>query len=220
MEERLPLLRTLPLFRDMTDEEILRALECFHAKEKVFDQAHIVWELGERRTWGVILEGGVTVQQEDMRGNRSIVSDFGPGDTLDGDTLSMVGAMPFFLSVYAGTAILLLDGEAALAPCGRACRAHLILLRNAVQFIAQRERLLLYKIDYLSRRTTREKILSYLSIQAARHGARRFNVPYTRQELADLLAVDRSAMCTELTRMQNDGLIRFERKRFELLGEK
>ncbi|MDR2686992.1 MAG: helix-turn-helix domain-containing protein [Oscillospiraceae bacterium] len=86
--------------------------------------------------------------------------------------------------------------------------------------MVRRERLLLHKIDYLSKRTTRDKILSFLAIQAARHGARRFNVPYTRQELADLLAVDRSAMCTELTRMQNDGLIRFERKRFELLGEK
>jgi len=219
MEDRLPLLRTLPLFRDMTDEEILRALECFHAKEKYFDQPRIVWEFGEQRCWGVILEGGVTVQQEDMRGNRSIVSDFGPGDYLDGAFLSMAGVMPFFLSVCAGTLILFLDGEAALAPCGRACRAHLLLLRNAVQFTARRELLLMHKIDYLSKRTTREKILSYLSIQAARHGTRRFNVPYTRQELADLLAVDRSAMCTELTRMQNDGLIRFERKRFELLGK-
>jgi CRP-like cAMP-binding protein len=223
MEERLPLLRALPLFRDMTDGEILRTLECFHARELRFDRAQIVWEACGRAHWGVILEGGVTVQQEDQRGNRCLLGEFGPGEFLDGDALAGAGVSPFFVSAHAGTSVLLLEREAPASPLGEGCeshRAHLLFLRNAVQAMVRRERLLLHKIDYLSKRTTRDKILSFLAIQAARHGARRFNVPYTRQELADLLAVDRSAMCTELTRMQNDGLIRFERKRFELLGEK
>jgi len=222
MEERLPLLHTLPLFRDMTGQEIQRTLECFHAREIRFDQPQIVWEVSEQAYWAVILEGEVTVQQEDMRGNRCLLGEFGPGEFLDGAAFARDGLSPFFFSVRAGTSVLLLEREAATGPsgesCCESCRAHLLFLRNAVQAMARRELLLLRKIDYLSKRTTREKILSYLSIQAARHGARRFNVPYTRQELADLLAVDRSAMCTELTRMQNDGLIRFERKRFELLG--
>ena len=223
MEERLPLLRTLPLFRGMTDEEILHTLECFHAKEIRFDRPQIVWEAGEQAHWGVILEGGVTAQQEDMRGNRCLLGEIGPGEFLDG--LARAGGSPFFFSVHAGTSVLLLERDAAEGPLGESCagcescRAYLLFLRNAVQAMVRRELLLLHKIDYLSRRTTREKILSFLTIQAARHGARRFNVPYTRQELADLLAVDRSAMCTELTHMQNDGLIRFERKRFELLDK-
>jgi len=223
MEERLPLLRTLPLFRGMTDEEILRTLECFHARELRFDRPQIVWEAGEQGYWGVILEGGVTVQQEDMRGNRCLLGEIGPGEFLDGDVLARASASPFFFAVHAGTSVLLLEREAAASPLSESCdgcescRAHLLFLRNAVQAMVRREHLLLHKIDYLSKRTTREKILAFLSIQAARHGARRFNLPYTRQELADLLSVDRSAMCTELSRMQNDGLIRFERKRFEVL---
>jgi len=218
MEERLPLLRALPLFRDMADGEILRALECFHAREIHFDQARIVWDFCQRPLVGVILEGGVTVQQEDLRGNRSVLGGFGPGDYLDGETLSRAGSPPFFLSVQAGMSILLLEREAVMNACGEGCRAHLLFLQGIARAMAQRELLLLRKIDCLSKRSTREKVLAYLNIQAALYGARRFNVPYTRQELADLLAVDRSAMCTELTRMQNDGLIRFERKRFELVG--
>jgi len=218
MEERLPLLRALPLFRGMTDEEILRALECFHARELRFDRPRIVWEAGGQGHWGVILEGGVTVQQEDTRGNRCLLGEIGPGEFLDGDALAGAGAPPFFFAVHAGTSVLLLEREAVMNPAGEGGRAHLLFLRNAVQAMARREHLLLHKIDYLSKRTTREKILAFLRIQAARHGARRFNLPYSRQELADLLSVDRSAMCTELSRMQNDGLIRVERKRFELLG--
>jgi len=217
MEDRLPLLRALPLFRDMADGEILRVLDCFHAREIRFDRARIVWDFCGEPLAGVILEGGAAVQQEDLRGNRSIMADFGPGSCLDRDVLSTVGTAPFFLSVQAGTSMLLLARKAVMNPCGEGCRAHLLLFRNAMQAMAQRELQMLHKIDYLSKRSTREKILAYLNIQAALQGARRFSLPYSRQELADLLAVDRSAMCTELTRMQNDGLIRFERKRFELM---
>ena len=217
MEDRLPLLRALPLFRDMADGEILRVLACFHAREKRFDRARIVWDFCGEPLAGVILEGGATVQQEDLRGNRCIMASFGPGSCLDRDVLSTAGTAPFFLSVEAGTLVLLLERRTVMNPCAEHCRAHLLLLRNAMQAMAQRELQLLHKIDYLSKRTTREKILAYLNLQAALQGARQLSVPYTRQELADLLAVDRSAMCTELTHMQNDGLIRFERKRFELL---
>jgi len=217
MEDRLPLLRALPLFCDMADGEILRALACFHAREKRFDRARIAWDFGKQSLLGLILQGGMTLRQEDLRGNSSVLGSFGPGDHLDGETLSKAGSAPFFLCVQAGTSVLLLERKAVMNPCAINCRAHLLLLRNAMQAMAQRELELLYKIDCLSKRTTREKILAYLNLQAALQGARQFNLPYTRQELADLLAVDRSAMCTELTHMQNDGLIRFERKRFELL---
>jgi len=218
MEEYLPFLRGQALFRGMADDEILRLLACFHARALRFDQARIAWEFGSRPYLGILLEGGLMAQQEDLRGNRTILGDFGPGDFLDSCLMSAIkGAQPFFLSVRAGTAILLLEQQPMLEPCGEDCRSHLLFLRNGAQAMAWRERHLLHKIEVLSKRTTREKILSYLTIQSALQGARRFNVPYTRQELADFLAVDRSAMCTELTRMQNDGLIRYERKRFELL---
>jgi len=221
MEEQLPFLRALTLFRGMADEEILQVLGCMHARELRFDQDQIVWKVSEQPCWAIVVQGGLLVQQEDLRGNRSILGDSGPGGFWNGASPgAMPGIQPFFLSVRAGTVLLLLEHESAMKPCGNGCRAHLLLLRNAVSAMEQNQARLLHKAEYLSKRTTREKLLSYLAIQSALQGARRFNVPYTRQELADFLAVDRSAMCTELTRMQNDGLIRFERKRFELLEEK
>jgi len=226
MEERLPFLRSSALFRGMTDGEILRVLECLHAREQRFDQDQIVWDVSGKSVWALVAQGGLIIQQEDLRGNRSILGDFGPGDFLGGNAMgAMAGTLSFFILVRAGTVLILMDSESAMNPCGDSCggnggcRAHLLFLRNAAEGLARREMLLLYKIEYLSKRTTREKLLSYLSIQSALQGTRRVHVPCTRQELADFLAVDRSAMCTELTRMQNDGLLRYERKRFELLGD-
>lgn len=217
----MPYLRTLPLFREMTDTDILHILDCTHTREVYFDREQILWEISDQPFWGILAQGTLTLQQEDWHGNRSILGDFGAGEFLDSGALrAMAGTLPFFFSVTEKTTIIVMESQPALNPCDENCRAHLLFLRNVVEAMTEKETQLLYKIEYLSKRTTREKLMSYLNIQAARQGSRRIHVPYTRQELADLLGVDRSAMCTELTHMQNDGLIRYERKRFELLQER
>jgi len=205
----------------MEDEEILRILSCFNARELRFDRTRTVRDFGgEKPCRAVVLEGGLLLRLDDSRGNRAILGDYGPGDFLDSALLEpRAGTHPFSLEVRAGTALLLLDNRAASAPCERCCRAHLLYLRNAAEMQSQKEKHLLYKFEYLSRRSTREKIISYLAVQTALQGKRKVHVPYSRQEMADLLAVERSSMCAELSRMQSEGLLRFERKRFELLRE-
>ena len=222
MEKHLPFLRSLPLLRGMEDKEILHLLGCLRARELQFEKNQIVWDPSVQLPFlCVIVQGGLMLLQEDWRGNRSITGDFGPGDFLGEAALgAMNGVLPFFLSVRAKTTLILMDNGVAMNPCPQRCKAHLYLLRNMVDTLIQKEMRLHYKIEYLSRRTTREKLMAYLTIQSARAGSKRISVPYTRQELADILSVDRSAMCTELTRMQNDGLIRYDRRHFELLEEK
>ncbi|MCL1951436.1 MAG: helix-turn-helix domain-containing protein [Oscillospiraceae bacterium] len=215
MEKHLPILRRQDVFRGMADAEILRLLACLNAREARFDRARSLWELGGAR-WAVVVTGGLMALLADPRGNRTIVGDYGPGELLDGGAMES-DVLPLSFDVRAGTLLLLLDAAAAAAPCARACRAHLLFLRNAAQAYGRREKLLLYKVEYLSKRSTREKIIRYLELQTDLQGSRKLSIPYSRQELADFLAVDRSAMCAELTRMQHDGLIRFERKRFEVL---
>ena len=211
MEKHLPALRKQALFRGMADGEVLRVLDCLHAREELFDRARTAWELGSR--WGIVAAGGLRALLDDGQGNRTILGDYGPGDLL---RAGEPGALPLRFDVRAGTVLLLLDGEAMAEPCEEGCRAHLLFLRNVTQAMAGREEALLYKIEYLSKRSTRDKIVNYLAQQTALQGTRKVNVPYSRQELADFLAVDRSAMCSELSRMQAEGVIRFERKRFEV----
>lgn len=221
MDEYIPFLRSVALFRGLKDDEILSLLRCLNARTHHFEKSEIIWEPMLKLPYlGVIIEGGMMILQEDWRGNRSIMGDFGPGDFLsEGAMGAMDGCLPFYLCVREKTTCLLLDQNKVMAPCGTRCEKHLFLLRNLAEALMQKEMRLLYRIEYLSKRSTREKIISYLTLQSARAGSRKITVPYTRQELADILAVDRSAMCTELTRMQNDGLIRYDRRCFELLDE-
>jgi len=217
MEAHLPLLREIPLFAGMADEEILRVLTCLRARELRFDRAQLACELDEQPFLGVVIEGGLMAHQADLRGNRSILGDYGPGDFLDGAARAEEST-PLYYSVRAHTAVILLENGAAMAPCQECCRAHLLFLRNVARAMALEKANLLRKLEHLSKRSTREKIVSYLETQSALQGTRKVHVPYTRQELADILAVDRSAMCSALTSMQKDGVLRYERKRFELLG--
>ena len=101
--------------------------------------------------------------------------------------------------------------------CPSACDFHSRLIQNLLSIMAQKNLMLTRKITHMSRRTTREKLLSYLSEQSAKAGSEVFDIPFNRQQLADYLSVDRSAMSAELGRMRNEGLLRFNRNHFELL---
>ncbi len=113
--------------------------------------------------------------------------------------------------------ILFVDIKKILNSCTSACTHHSRLIMNFTKIQAHRNRELTAKLEHLSQRTTREKLLSYLSEQSRRAGSTSFEIPFNRQQLADYLAVDRSAMSAELGRMRDDGLIKFDRNRFRLL---
>ena len=86
-----------------------------------------------------------------------------------------------------------------------------------MSILASRNRVLVEKAGILSRRTTREKVLSYLSTEAARHGSSSFRIPLDRQALADYLAVDRSALSLVLSKLKSEGIIDYDRNAFCLL---
>ena len=113
--------------------------------------------------------------------------------------------------------VLFLDAGRIFAVCSPACRYHRQVLENLFFAISEKNRGLVQKLGYLSRRFIREKLLAYLSQEAGKAGSPSFSIPFNRQQLADYLAVDRSAMSRELCRMRDEGLIRFERNRFTLL---
>ena len=219
MEQHLAFLRSLPLFRGMEEPDILRLLRDLNASELRFAKQEIVWEPFRRPPYlCVIVEGCFQMMREDWRGNRSITDFFLPGDLISENPAE--GLLPFYFTVKAGTTAIVFLNDAKPMPPEEGLRdVNMLFLRNLADVLIRKETRLLYKIEYLSRRTTREKLMCYLTVQAAlQGGGRRVTVDFTRQELADFLSVDRSAMCTELARMQRDGLIRFDKREFELLG--
>ena len=115
------------------------------------------------------------------------------------------------------SAVVSFDVKRVLTTCSSACRFHTIVVQNLFCEISEKNRKLVRKLGYMSKRTTREKLISYLSEQAKKQNSASFSIPFNRQQLADFLSVDRSAMSNELCKMRDDGLIRFERNRFTLL---
>lgn len=186
-------LHTLQLFQGMQQPEVAALLRCFDACVKdPPERADSVM---------IVLHGGMLLAQEDVRGNRTILGFYGPGEFIGGYGAFDIIARP-------GTQCLLL-GQKSL--CEKACLEHSRFAQNLAECMHSAQARLLRKLDILSRRTTREKILCSLSQWS--DGV----LPFNRQEFADYLCVDRSAMCTELSRMQRDGLLRLSGRNFELL---
>ena len=115
------------------------------------------------------------------------------------------------------SAVFFFDVKRVITTCSSACRFHTMVVQNLFFAISEKNRSLVQKLDYMSRRTTREKLLSYLSEEAKKQNSPYITIPYNRQQLADYLSVDRSAMSNELCKMRDEGLLEFEKNRFKLL---
>jgi CRP-like cAMP-binding protein len=164
---------------------------------------------------GVIASGSVKIIKEDADGNDFILTELGVPD-LFGETFVCAGIArsPVTVQASAKSEILFLDYRKVITSCPSACAFHTRLIENMIKLLARKNLLLNQKIDILSKRTTREKLIAFFDTQ--RGASRRFAVPYNREEMARYLCVDRSAMSNELCKMRDEGLIRFNRNEFEI----
>lgn len=166
-----------------------------------------------------MLSGSVSIENDDVWGNKSILDKVGPGQVF-AETYACVPGEPLMVSVVAAedTEILFLDVSRALDGCSNACGSQSRLLRNLLSISARKNLHLSRRIFHTSSKSIRGRLLSYLSFQAAQHGSNDFEISFNRQQLADYLSVDRSAMSNELSKMQRDGLLTVNRSHFTILG--
>ena len=206
-----PCMTSSPLFRDIAPADLASLLDCLDARERAYEKG--VWLL-RRGEWtdrlGLVLSGTVHILREDFWGSRSIVGLAGPGEIF-AESYALAGE-PLEVSVLAASdaRVLFLRVETALTDCGQ-------LTRNLTALLAEKNLTLTRKMRHMARRTTREKLLSYLSAQALRSGGPEFDIPMDRQQLADYLAVDRSAMSAALGKLRDEGVLEFRKNHFRLL---
>ena len=113
--------------------------------------------------------------------------------------------------------VIFFDVQRVITVCSSACKFHSLVVQNLFFAISNKNRKLVQKLGHISKRSTREKLISYLSEQSQKSNSRIFEIPFNRQQLADFLSVDRSAMSNELCKMRDEGLLEFEKNRFRLL---
>lgn len=207
-----PLLATSPLFRGIPAETLPGLLAQADARERRYRKGELLLHRGETAgRLGLVLSGTVHIVREDFWGSREIVGLAEAGDVF-AESYALSGE-PLEVSVLAATDVAALFLDAAAFSGGAEVR----LTANLLSLLAGKNLQLTRKMRHMARRTTREKLLSYLSAQALLAGGPEFDIPLDRQQLADFLAVDRSAMSAALGKLRDEGVLEFRKNHFRLL---
>lgn len=221
MTEYLSVLLKCPLFYNIPPEEIEQLLKCLQATIKTFRKSQVIFWAGQAVSHtALVLSGEVQLWEEDILGNRSIHNRFLSGETF-GEVYACAKGSLMIASAVAvkPSEILFIDISRILGKHSCVGCYYGQLLENLLQITANRAQTLSRKVSVLSRRSLREKLLAYLSTQARVAQNCAFSIPYSRQELADYLSVDRSALSKELSKMKEEGLLDYHLNKFHLFPE-
>lgn len=207
-----------PLFSGISKADVEKLMDCLSAKVRKYEKNSFIFNAGQALdAIGLVIGGRVHVVKEDFWGNRTIIAQFGPGE-LFGEAFSYAKVDTIPVSVVAAekAIVILFDHRKITKMCPVACEFHNRLVENMLGIIAEKNMGLTQKIDHITKKTTREKLLSFLSENALKAGSNSFSIPFNRQEMADYLSVDRSAMSHELSKMRDEGMIKFSKSYFKL----
>lgn len=209
------------LFRGMTGTDIENMLDRLGAKQRHFSKGDIIFQAGDViRSLGLVLSGHVNIENDDIWGNKSILDNIGPGQVF-AETYACIPGEPMMVSVVASEAVdvLFLNVGQGIQNSSGENPGWGRLIQNLLAVSAQKNLNLSRRIFHTAPKSIRGRLLSYLSYQAARQGSLQFTIPFNRQQLADYLSVDRSAMSNELSKMQREGLLIVNRNYFVLKVE-
>ncbi|HPF19531.1 MAG TPA: Crp/Fnr family transcriptional regulator [Anaerovoracaceae bacterium] len=206
------------LFKEIDTCDIPNMLQCLSSVRKMYRKGEYVYRAGDQGVpLAMLLEGEIHINNEDYWGNQTILAEIRPGDIF-AETYALAPNIPLTVNAYAITdcSILLMNASNLLRACPNSCAFHQTLIQNLTEILAAKNLMLTGKLEHMAQRTTRNKLLSYLSLQSLRSGQSTFVIPFNRQQLADYLAVDRSAMSSELSKLRKEGLLDFDKNRFTL----
>lgn len=218
MKQYWEVIKNSRLFLGIKEEEIEAVLECLSAEVRFYQKGEFIFQIGESISEvALLLEGSVSIQKEDYWGNLSILNEISKGEIF-GETYAVLENDIIINNALAVTncKVLFFPFFHIFKMCSSPCNFYIQLIQNFLAVIAFKNKMLAQKLEHLSQRTTREKLLSYLSEQSVKAGSSSFTIPFNRQQLADFLSVDRSAMSNELSKMKQEGKIDFYRSYFIL----
>ena len=211
-------LKNSQLFAGIELNEIEEMIGCLEGRIVKFDKNEYIFHCGDHvEAVGLLLEGNALIIQEDFWGSRNIISGILPGHSF-AESYACVPNSPLNISVVAQSSciILFLNAKRILNVCPDSCSHHNRMIRNLLSDIAAKNLLFNEKLTHLGQRTTRAKLLSYLSFESQKHNSFEFDIPFSRQQLADYLFIERSGLSSELSKMKKDGLLDFHKNHFIL----
>lgn len=218
MENYISVLQCSALFNGISPDETDTILQCLSAVSHVYRKGTFIFHFGDRiSSMALLLEGCVHIQREDVWGNQSILTQISPGDIF-GEVYACLGeeALQTNAAAIRDSTVLMLDIKRLLTVCPSSCIFHMRLIHNLVTAISRKNKLLNEKLMHTSQRTIRGKLLSYLSLEAQKQKSPDFYIPFNRQQLADYLSADRSALSSELSKLRAEQLLYYHKNHFTL----
>lgn len=210
-----------PLFQDISYDEYLRMLSCFQAVQRSFRPDELIYDLSAPRNdaVGIVERGTAALIRIDEEGVATVLEELGTGGVF-GRSLAFAGAGEDSLEVVCRTAcdVLFIDYPHILKRCEKACTHHSMLVQNMLRLMSEKAQALSRRVDVLSRRSIREKLLCYFRQLSEEEGSRTFTLPFSLSTLADYIATDRSAMMRELKHLREEGIVCSDGRKFTLLG--
>ena len=219
LQKYIPLLKKVTLFENIEDDEMLEMLKCLGARMHFYHKGEFPLMAGDTvSSVGIVLTGQAHVIREDIDGNQMIVTELQECD-LFGETFACIETKhcPVTVETITDCNIIWIDYKRVITSCSSSCGYHTKLIGNMMRLIAMKNLRLSCRLEILSKRSIRERLMEYLELQAESMGTRSFSIPFDRNKLADYLCVDRSAMSRELGKMRDEEILKFEKNKFTLL---
>ncbi|WP_195267792.1 Crp/Fnr family transcriptional regulator [Eubacterium sp. 1001713B170207_170306_E7] len=218
MEKYMENLKRSALFESVQSGDLSAVLKCLGAASKHYDKNERILNSGDEVIdVGILAEGRAQLIKEDAMGNRNIIGELEGGDLFaESFVCAGIKESPVTVVALESCTVLFIQVKKIIDVCGNECSFHKQIINNLLKIIARKNLNLNKKLDYLSLRTTREKLLGYLNEQQRRAGTNPFKIPLNRAQLADYLCVDRSAMSRELGKLRDEEVLHFKRSLFYL----
>lgn len=218
MKEYLSILRRTKIFENLTDDEILSAISCLNATINTYKKDELIFAEDDEASFvGIILSGEIQTQKNDYNGNINIISKLFSTNLIAAvASYSVEKRLPFDVVAVCDSTVLYLNNENLIHQCCKACVFHTNIISNMLRIIAEKNIELSNKINILTKRTIREKILSFLYSQSKKAKGKNFSINLSRRQMAEFLSVNRSALSRELSNLQNEGILNFSDNHFSL----
>lgn len=219
MKKSYAILKKCPLFNGIEERDLDAVLGCLGAEEKTYKKGDVILAEGDPAKYlGIVLSGKVQIIRIDYYGNRSILTSVEPPQIF-GESFACAGLSEMPVNVIAGedAGVLLIDARKITESFDSACIFHRRVIFNLLNIVAGKNLVFHQKIEITSKRSTREKLMTYLLFEAKKNGSSTFAVPYDRQELADYLEVDRSGLSAEIGKLRRESVLECRKNKFTLL---
>jgi CRP-like cAMP-binding protein len=217
MNEYINTINKASLFMNLSNEEITSFLSCARKKIRQYKKGEVIFLAGNiTDTIGIILEGTCHIIREDYWGNKTIINEIKKSGVI-GEVFA-IQQIPLENTVTARTdvTVMFLSIKTVLNPCSKSCSFHNEIIKNLIVILAKKTMVMNRKLEHITKRSMKDKILSYLSSMSEIKNSRTFEIPYNRTELSEFLCVDRAALSKELSRLQTEGIISYKKNEFTL----